>query len=291
MRYSVEAGASETATALAQRFATEGYLVIDTAIDEAALDGAVRDLDPMFRELPSGERRVLDAWKVSASVRQIALDPSVLETLAALYGRTLRPFQTLNFRVGSEQRPHADSIHFDSVPPGNMCGVWVALEDIDLDSGPLVYYPGSHKLPAISFSDLRLPPYTRYYEKYEDAIERLVEDRVGALLEGVALEPHFATLRKGQALIWSANLIHGGAPQRDQSRTRYSQVTHYFVERLRYRTPMLSGRHFSFWRYPEWVTPEGPRRSRARVARTYLNMFKWHVFARITAASGRRTEP
>ena len=28
-----------------------------------------------------------------------------------------------------------------------MCGVWVALEDITEDNGPLHYYPGSHRLP------------------------------------------------------------------------------------------------------------------------------------------------
>lgn len=26
-----------------------------------------------------------------------------------------------------------------------MCGVWVALEQIDEDNGPLVYFPGSHQ--------------------------------------------------------------------------------------------------------------------------------------------------
>ena len=33
------------------------------------------------------------------------------------------------------------------MPEGFMCGVWVALEDMDMENGPLVYYPGSHKLP------------------------------------------------------------------------------------------------------------------------------------------------
>jgi len=28
-----------------------------------------------------------------------------------------------------------------------MCGVWLALEDIDADNGPLIYYPGSHRGP------------------------------------------------------------------------------------------------------------------------------------------------
>jgi Phytanoyl-CoA dioxygenase (PhyH) len=264
---------------LRARFEADGYVVLDSGIDPAVVKGAVADVELMFAGLPPAERRVQDAWKASENVRRIALEPSIVETLAALYGRTPRAFQTLNFRVASEQRPHADTIHFDSVPPGYMCGVWVALEDIDMDNGPVVYYPGSHKLPQISFSDLGLPPYKRYYPKYEDAVEQLVEERVGELLEGVALEPRHATLRRGQALIWSANLIHGGAPQRDPSRTRHSQVTHYFFEGFRYRTPMRSGRYFTYWRYPEWVRPDGPRRNVARDARTHMNALKWILFA------------
>ncbi len=262
---------------LAARFEAEGYVVVDSGIEPAVLDGAVADVERMFATLPRDERRVQDAWKTSENVRRIALEPSLLATLAELYRRTPRAFQTLNFRVGSEQRPHADTIHFDSVPPGYMCGVWVALEDIDEDNGPLVYYPGSHRLPPISFADLGLPPYKRYYPRYEDAVERSVEDRVGEQLEGVALAPRYATLRKGQALVWSANLIHGGAPQRDPGRTRHSQVTHYFFEGFRYRTPMRSGRFFTYWRYPEWVRADGPRRDVLRKVRTHANTLKWLV--------------
>lgn len=46
--------------------------------------------------------------------------------------------------------------------------------------------------------------------------------------------------RKGQALIWAANLLHGGDLQRDPSRTRWSQVTHYYFEDCAYYTPMHS---------------------------------------------------
>ena len=66
------------------------------------------------------------------------------------------PFQTLNFPVGTSQYPHSDSIHFHTIPAGFMVGVWVALENIDAENGPLVYYPGSHKLPYFSMQDLGL---------------------------------------------------------------------------------------------------------------------------------------
>ena len=46
--------------------------------------------------------------------------------------------------------------------------------------------------------------------------------------------------KKGQALIWAANLLHGGAAQTNLKRTRYSQVTHYYFDNCCYYTPMSS---------------------------------------------------
>jgi len=46
--------------------------------------------------------------------------------------------------------------------------------------------------------------------------------------------------RKGQALIWAANLLHGGSPQHDPKLTRWSQVTHYYFEDCVYYTPAFS---------------------------------------------------
>jgi hypothetical protein len=46
--------------------------------------------------------------------------------------------------------------------------------------------------------------------------------------------------RKGQALIWCANLLHGGSPQIDPAMSRWSQVTHYFFDDCVYYTPAFS---------------------------------------------------
>jgi ectoine hydroxylase-related dioxygenase (phytanoyl-CoA dioxygenase family) len=111
-----------------------------------------------------------------------------------------------------------------------MCGVWVALEDIDETCGPVVYYPGSHKLPELTAADLRAATgSTDGYEEY-----------IGAQVKEAGIEPAYATLAKGQALIWAANLVHGGSPQTDRTRTRWSQVTHYTFEGCRMWKPFLS---------------------------------------------------
>jgi hypothetical protein len=113
-----------------------------------------------------------------------------------------------------------------------MCGVWVALEDVDAENGPLFYYPGSHRLPVYHMHDLGLMPGYEAYGQYEDRIE--------AILLASPYRRLQAHLKKGQALIWSHNIFHGGSKVIDTARTRLSQVTHFYFPGCVYYTPMLS---------------------------------------------------
>jgi ectoine hydroxylase-related dioxygenase (phytanoyl-CoA dioxygenase family) len=236
-----------------EQFEREGFLVVETTgVDQKLLDAIVDDLDPLYGGPHRKENgvvyypnRVQDAWKISENVKALARSPMVASILENLYGRTPLPFQTINFRRGSEQAAHSDALHFSSLPEGYMCGVWVALEDIDMDNGPLVYYPGSQKLPMVSMTDVGVEAAKVEYSHYERHIADLIER------EG--LEPRHGTIAKGQALVWAANLLHGGAEQRDRGRTRHSQVTHFFFEGCRYYTPMLSKGDEIRWRNPEWI--------------------------------------
>ncbi len=187
--------------------------------------------------------RVGDAWVVSDNVKEIARAPKVLDLLRAAYERVPLPFQTLNFRLGSEQRPHSDAMHFNSEPSGYMCGVWVALEDIGPDQGPLVYYPGSHKLDEVTMGDVIA----------SEAAGGDYEVFVAQVIEREGLEKKTATMRKGEALIWSSNLLHGGSPHNDRNLTRWSQVTHYFFEGGRYWKPLDSDATQRAYWDPTWV--------------------------------------
>jgi hypothetical protein len=59
-------------------------------------------------------------------------------------------------------------------------------------------------------------------------------------VEARGLQPAHFLPRRGQAVIWAANLLHGGSAQADLDRTRWSQVTHYYFENCAYYTPMHS---------------------------------------------------
>lgn len=216
--------------ALVQHYADYGYVVIDLEMPdfERWRQEIIQGLATEYR----GQQRIQDAWLFNPAVRAIAIQPQILALLEVLYQRRPIPFQTLNFPIGTQQRTHSDTIHFHSLPERYMCGVWVALEDIDLYNGPLHYYPGSHKLSIVEFQNIGLTPGYANYGQYEDYIQSLILQHG---LERVEL-----SVRKGQTLIWSANLLHGGSPILDHTRTRHSQVTHYFFADCLYYKPMLS---------------------------------------------------
>jgi ectoine hydroxylase-related dioxygenase (phytanoyl-CoA dioxygenase family) len=151
------------------------------------------------------------------------------------YGRRSFAFQTLSFRSGSQQGLHSDTVHFDSDPPGFMCGVWIALEDVSEDSGPLVYYPGSHRLPVMTMAGAGvsgIPAAADYATFYEPNFRAAVEQS--------GLPERRLIIPKGWAFVWDANLAHGGAPITGRGTTRHSLVVHCYLEECVYYTPMRS---------------------------------------------------
>jgi len=235
------AGLEGESRRLVSEFAQNGYVIFDPKIPKSWIDGAYKEVGDKFYigagNFYSDERRVQDAWVWGENVRNIANAPRVLEVLELLYRRKAFPFQTLNFRIGSEQKTHSDMAFFDSIPHGFMCGVWVALESVDETNGPLHYYPKSHKLPTFNLHDLGLLASAadnplHNVGRYEQFVE--------ALMPVSNCERTELRIEKGQALIWAANLYHGGCPILDKARTRFTQVTHYYFDGCLYYTPLHS---------------------------------------------------
>ena len=215
----------------------KGYSVIDFPDDEfnekAELIKA--QLDPFFAD-KNTTRRIHDAWKVSDAVQDIASNHIILNMLNQLYGRKAFPFQTISFKFGSEQHYHSDTVHFNSSPERFMCGVWVALEDITESNGPLFYFPKSHTWPIVSNEMMGF----NVLNANQKPTQEIYYDAWNAMVNRANCEPEKFLAKKGQALIWAANLLHGGLPIIDKNQTRWSQVTHYFFENCCYFIPMLS---------------------------------------------------
>jgi len=210
---------------------TGGALIDLGSAAKSICDRAAEEVEPYFAR----GNRVADAWRVSKAVRSLASLPEIHDKLRLAYGRRSFAFQTLNFRSGSQQGLHSDSVHFHSDPAGFMCGVWIALEDVHDDAGPLVYVPGSHRLPVLTMKDVgfhgpaSVADYAAHYEpNFEAAVERS------------GLPRNHLIIPKGWAFVWDANLAHGGSPIARPGTTRRSLVVHCYFDGCVYYTPRRS---------------------------------------------------
>ncbi|MEX2261277.1 MAG: phytanoyl-CoA dioxygenase family protein [Bryobacteraceae bacterium] len=224
-----------------RRWAEKGYIILDNLIEDRVLDGvwdvyekAIRAGRIVLQPERAGEDdpfpgRFLNPHKKVAAFCRILKRPNLLRWIRVLMEREPKPLQTIASHKGSQQGAHSDSIHMTTYPLGYLSAAWIAFEDIHPDSGPLVIYPGSHKLPyvfstnvGISESDFQQNGYSSYQAKYEPFIKQLIEKH--------GLEPEYFHARKGDVLIWHANLIHGGSPRRNMLLSRKAVVCHFFVK-------------------------------------------------------------
>lgn len=209
----------------------DGFLVLEDFLDPERVDEINAEIERLMAEgridYHYRGKRVVDAFKRSATVRGALTDPTLIGLLEFLLGRKVTLFQSINFFEGSEQRAHSDSFHMTTEPVGYLIAIWVALEDVDRDAGPVFYYPGSHRLPYVMSEDLGadgglLLMAEGKQQRYEQRIEQEIAE--------AGLEPVDFLARKGDLLVWHANLLHGGRPIARPGLTRRSLVAHYFAQ-------------------------------------------------------------
>jgi len=222
-----------------EQFSTEGLAICKQMIDPALIDEMVETLDGAikrgdihgleWKNEQLRKSRVMDFQERIPALNKLFKNPAIIRFLNLVFERPVIPFQSLNFFYSSEQEPHSDAIHMSSYPLGFMSAAWIALEDIHPDSGPLEYYPGSHKLPyvfskdvGISDTEYVLGGREVYSKKYEPYIENLIKEH--------KLQAKQYLPKKGDVLFWHHNLIHGGTPVVDESKTRRAFVCHYFAK-------------------------------------------------------------
>ena len=217
-----------------------GYLIVDLDIDQSWIDQIVKDMYSAL-ENPNtvfhaqhftytDSRRIFEHWKKSDAIARLTVHPKILDTLSFLYANKPFPFSTINFIRGSNQPLHSDIIHFHCVPNLWMAGVWIAFEDVDETNGTLRIVPGSHKWNLYEYHNLKLP-HPDSIKDGEAENYRVYEQFLIDLVKAKNAQPKNVSLKKGQALIWAANMLHGGcnvAGVTDFSKTRLTQANHYF---------------------------------------------------------------
>jgi ectoine hydroxylase-related dioxygenase (phytanoyl-CoA dioxygenase family) len=98
---------------------------------------------------------------------------------------------------------------------------WLALEDVREGAGELQFVPGSHRVPEVLIDGVK-----KYHEgdmqKYHEVLESA---RAECAKRGLTRQTFKA--KKGDILIWTADLLHGGLPISNPSLTRKSFICHF----------------------------------------------------------------
>jgi ectoine hydroxylase-related dioxygenase (phytanoyl-CoA dioxygenase family) len=173
---------------------------------------------------------------------ELASSDQVINFLNWAFGDKPVVFGSLNFEKGSSQDAHVDAIFFLPEPIYSMAGVWVALEDIQQDAGPLFYLPGSHQWPFIHSEDVieafpelsaarNAARISGYPEAEKNSLVTLLGQKWTSLLknqeEKINIRRVPLTIKSGDVVIWHSLLAHGGMPINNPCLTRKSVVFHY----------------------------------------------------------------
>ncbi len=223
---------------------TDGYVILPGAADPAVCDrladelaGAWRDGHPdqivvdsrtgAPRRLEAGDEtrltRAVDAHVHFRSAQELLRSPRVTDFLQAVFDADPLYFQSLVFETGSEQGLHQDTAFVVVDRPLELIGVWFALEDVRPGAGELQYAPGSHRLADHCFA-----PGRRHFDSSIDGHEAHVSyyPSIARRCDDAGLSVSRFLPSKGDVLLWSADLVHGGAPITDPTLTRRSLVAH-----------------------------------------------------------------
>lgn len=170
--------------------------------------------------------RFKDLYVNNRDAREAILSPLLIDVLNGISGEPVLAFQSLGFIRGSGLRVHRDS-NFVVVDqrPESVIGTWLALEDIEEGMGELVYYPGSHRFPAYEMSEgslqrVKNPGKISYSN--DEYVNYLTDN-----IEAMGLEEKRFLAKKGDCLVWHADVVHAGSPVTRAGATRYSLATHF----------------------------------------------------------------
>jgi len=193
-------------------------LVVDTCLET----GGVRKF---FRDAEESERSTVyklnDAFIEQRVVRDFALDPTLSAAMELLCGGKVCICNSLQFERGSQQPLHVDTFYMPPPAGGELIVTSICLEDVHPEAGPLTYVAGSHLIPPFlnefGTTTVTGPEQHNRAKSYYDA---QISDR--------RLVPETFLGKEGDVIIWHEQLLHGGSPISDFSRTRRSLVTHYW---------------------------------------------------------------
>ena len=217
-----------------------GYTVIPGCVPprdrEAAVNGFRSWCERRFKEVSEYRvemnriPRIINLHReVPELLRLFSNNERALAVQDFCFGYRTSLYTSLFYETGSEQSLHRDAPYFRTEPENFFFGMWIALEDVDLDNGPLLIVPGSHRVRPIDPAalgaarrrrGLDIPPIcAELWSEYQ----ALVQERCREANLSVARPLQVSC---GDTILWHPLAFHGGKSISDPGRTRMSIVFH-----------------------------------------------------------------
>jgi hypothetical protein len=241
---------------LLHRFRLDGYVILPNAIPNGLLEPALAAFDkayaggcpgllfecaqvlsghePWRKEILEHPAKALDLHHFSCAIRRMIFAPAIVEFLGLIFEAKALASQTLGFLRGSAQENHQDSAYVPYTLGRNFAASWIALEDVTLGAGELYYWVGSHRLDDFLYDGEYKCVAEARRMNGPGSLGQQVGEHVASLgrraAEAGLSNERFAA-RRGDVLIWHADLVHGGNPV-SKDITRKSVVTHYCPKHL-----------------------------------------------------------
>ena len=176
----------------------------------------------------------------SKAILNCLIEPKISEILSILSGSFSHTiWQTMFFDKSTGTVEHQDHYYLDTNPPGNLIGVWYALEDIHPDSGCFFVVPGSHKGTVISRKNLSAK---KKGIKGLVLEHDLMRNKIISLIRENDYQYKPFPLKKGDVLFWHPYTIHGAYKNKNSQFSRKSFTAHFYpshLQRLNANTPKL----------------------------------------------------
>lgn len=234
-----------------RNFARDGYVVMPGEVPGKTIDAYLQEYEraaeipdflivdaPPERQVSFSREKarkpgtkVLDTAMLLSTGPDLSFSPQIGRFLEEVFEDKALAFQSLHFEMGSTQQIHQDTAYVVVAhEPMKLIASWIALEDIEPGSGELIYYVGGHRMPEYIYADGA----SKHFDVVRDGlpshtahIKYLHEE---AARRGLPIAKFSA--KKGDVLLWHAELPHGGGEITKPGRTRRSLVTHYCPKAL-----------------------------------------------------------
>jgi phytanoyl-CoA hydroxylase len=249
----------QTSIALAERFARDGFVVIEGLMPRALASRLGDRFELLFRgefetgvwpdewywregmSLPDVTRHMGNTWKCDRTVAGVVLSAAIgrLAAQIASWPGTRIGLDTLWWKPPGAKPValHQDATYMASLDPIDTVTCWIALDDTRADAGTIEYVPGSHRwLPVNEIGEFHAPPGDHRARMRAEARALGIDDPQVVQVEVPA----------GSCVLHHGRVWHGSGRNDNATRQRRSIGVHLLRSDTRFRADKAA---YVFGRY------------------------------------------